>query len=174
MRTCSAPSRSMISVPDADDVAERAAADAPLELGDEIGRETAAETSETADRARRPSSPSGPSPNLCPARPRPSVRSAPAAHRTGMRVRPRYRAATSCPNPSDRSVGTLQRDAWRRCCRACCCPRHRTRAASGQLTDPDAVEHDDDDAGKDAQSGMVRRRSSSRPIAACRSSRWRA
>ena len=42
------------------DVAERAATDAPLELGDHVRRESRAETSGTADRARCPSSPSGP------------------------------------------------------------------------------------------------------------------
>ena len=100
-------------------VAERAAADAPLELGDHLRRESRRETPETAARARAPSAPSARSPSPCRATLPPSGRTRPRGAGSALDA-DRRRHASQAERAQRRQRAA---DRAARCCRACRCPR---------------------------------------------------
>ena len=167
-----APDRavSMISVPEADDVAERGAADAPLELCNEIVGKPVRKRRKWPvqhDAHHLPVPRDRSLPGDASAI-RPYAPMAPAA--AGRRV---SSPATSGPGQAPAASAASEESAWR-CCRRCCSPGRRTRRRR-ELADADAVEHDEDDAGE----GAVHfrgdaTRSNWGPIARWRWWRWRA
>ena len=122
VRMCSAPSSSMIAVPDAAMLPSTAAAGAASELGDHVRRKAVAGTPGTARSSTMPIISQWPVTESLPADASAMRPTAPALASEPAR-RSRQIAARRGRRPERaRSVGQLQRHAPARCCRACCCP----------------------------------------------------
>ena len=124
LRMCSAPSRSMISVPDATTLPStrrpiRRSNSAMSDAGKPSGKDR-----ERPVDARAPSTPSGRSPSPCPASAPPSGRSEAAGAGSGGEPAQRHDAVEARAPPKRRQV---QAHPARRCCRACCSPGRRSR-----------------------------------------------